>query len=400
MTTFASILAEANIDPKHVKLLRHKPERGDLYASWLEDRPEFEAYQSIQRRDRAVHFQRRYWASFIALKDGRTVFAGMYRPTQRKPVPSDMVTKFSRSSFSPDLYDQYDTEADPALSEYAGRIVVEWNSPRAWVQNGEGNHGVTLLDAPAVDTGPSSSRNPPWTRDELILALDLYIANPSTPGHTAPAVIELSNVLAELGRRTGSAPEGSFRNANGVYMKMMNFRRFDPAVAASGQSGLVRGNKDEEVVWKTFADDPQRLKAVANAIRSQVAAEVAPLRSVAFDDDFVEAPEGRLLSVVHWQRERSRKLVDTCKRKATASGAGLACEACGFDFAEVYGERGRGFIEAHHTKPVHTLGEGQTTKLEDLALVCSNCHRMIHSARPWLSIAELKEILTTRRTTE
>ncbi len=49
-----------------------------------------------------------------------------------------------------------------------------------------------------------------------------------------------------------------------------------------------------------------------------------------------------------------------------------------------------GFIECHHTKPVATLVEGEKTHLDDLVLVCANCHRMVHRGKPWLSIGELK----------
>jgi 5-methylcytosine-specific restriction protein A len=71
----------------------------------------------------------------------------------------------------------------------------------------------------------------------------------------------------------------------------------------------------------------------------------------------------------------------------------LKCEACSFDFKATYGPRGARFIEAHHIKPVHTLVPGSKTRLEDLALFCSNCHRMVHVQRPWLTIQELKDLL-------
>ncbi len=32
--------------------------------------------------------------------------------------------------------------------------------------------------------------------------------------------------------------------------------------------------------------------------------------------------------------------------------ASLECEVCGFNFEEVYGQRGEGFIEGHHIKPL------------------------------------------------
>ena len=43
-----------------------------------------------------------------------------------------------------------------------------------------------------------------------------------------------------------------------------------------------------------------------------------------------------------------------------------------FDFPAKYGERGDGFIEYHHTKPVSELDVGAKTKLADPSLVYSN----------------------------
>jgi len=114
-------------------------------------------------------------------------------------------------------------------------------------------------------------------------------------------------------------------------------------------------------------------------------------------DGIQEAPEGRLLTHLHIARERNRKLVETKRKQAMKINGRLTCEACGFDFAIVYGERGEGFIECHHTKPVATLVEGHTTHVDDLALVCANCHRVIHRDKKWLSIAELKAVLAGAR---
>ena len=106
----------------------------------------------------------------------------------------------------------------------------------------------------------------------------------------------------------------------------------------------------------------------------------------------MEADEGRLLTVLHRHRERSRKLVEQKKAQVLRAQQRLACEVCGFDFAAVYGERGVGFIECHHTRPV-SEGQAAKTRLKDLALVCANCHRMIHAQRPWLTLDELRGLL-------
>lgn len=240
----------------------------------------------------------------------------------------------------------------------------------------------------------SKSRNAPWARDELILALELYLRNRSSPpGKNSQEVAELSKVLNVLGARIGGLRDSRYRNPNGVYMKMMNFRRFDPEYTASGKVGLTRGNKDDEKVWNEFAGDLERLSRVAEAIRSTLTDAAVELLPSVDGYDGVEAEEGRVLTRLHRTRERSRKLVEKRKAKALTQNGCLRCEACGFDFEQAYGERGKGFIEAHHTKPVHELAEGSKTKLEDLVLVCANYHRMIHSARPWLTIRELQQLL-------
>jgi 5-methylcytosine-specific restriction protein A len=67
--------------------------------------------------------------------------------------------------------------------------------------------------------------------------------------------------------------------------------------------------------------------------------------------------------------------------KAAKKHHGTTCQACGLDFAFRYGEIGKGYIEAHHLKPISTLEEGAAVKYEvakDFAVLCANCHRMIH----------------------
>ena len=64
---------------------------------------------------------------------------------------------------------------------------------------------------------------------------------------------------------------------------------------------------------------------------------------------------------------------------------------CQFDFYKIYGDLGKGFIEAHHRVPLSEIDGEKITTLEDLALVCSNCHRMLHKAISTLSIAELRK---------
>lgn len=241
---------------------------------------------------------------------------------------------------------------------------------------------------------PPPTRNPNWVRDELILALDMYMQNPrSPPGKSSPEVRELSNQLNQLNAMLGRTGGQDFRNPNGVYMKVMNFRRFDPSFASLGKSGLRHGGAEEEDVWNEFASDPKQLAATAQAIRSALSQSAQIVVSAEFDD-VEEAQEGRLLAVLHYRRERSRKLVKARIKRAIEETGELRCEACDMSFSERYGEWGDRFMEVHHTRPLHTLEEGRVTPLAELALVCSNCHRMIHRRRQWLTVAELVSIIT------
>jgi 5-methylcytosine-specific restriction enzyme A len=91
--------------------------------------------------------------------------------------------------------------------------------------------------------------------------------------------------------------------------------------------------------------------------------------------------------------ERNRSLVNEQKQGALKLSGRLDCEGCAFDFFAIYGEIGRNFAECHHTLPISDLAEARETKLSDLAIVCANCHRMLHRARPWKTIQELKRLV-------
>ena len=85
---------------------------------------------------------------------------------------------------------------------------------------------------------------------------------------------------------------------------------------------------------------------------------------------------------------------DPKNRKIALEVHGTVCVICGFDFEKVYGERGMGFIEVHHTVPLSSYDEEHTVNPEtDLVPVCANCHRIIHRRRDKvLNIEEMKLI--------
>lgn len=235
-------------------------------------------------------------------------------------------------------------------------------------------------------------RNPPWTQDELVLALELYFLEPSARGDdTHSATQRLSDELNALPLHPQADRSKLFRNANGVALKLANFKRFDPAYIARGRKGLSHGSEREERVWNEFAGDFSRLTRVASAIR-EAGPFVASLDDAMTSED-EEATEGQILTRVHKIRERNRRLVDQKKQITIRKRGRLQCEVCSFCFGTFYGHLGEHFIECHHTVPLSDYRSSSVTKLTDLALVCANCHRMIHRSRPWLTLHELRSFL-------
>ena len=103
------------------------------------------------------------------------------------------------------------------------------------------------------------ARNPTWSRDELILALDLYLRHRERlPDSGDAEIVELSQILNSLfGEQVKDA--ALFRNRNGVYMKLANFRAVDPLHTSQGKRGLSRGGYGTEEVWTEFSQRPDKL---------------------------------------------------------------------------------------------------------------------------------------------
>lgn len=110
--------------------------------------------------------------------------------------------------------------------------------------------------------------------------------------------------------------------------------------------------------------------------------------------------EGKEKYKLHRTLERDSSIGKIAKKKRLQNEGSLSCDVCGFDFLKVYGEIGEGYIEAHHTIPVSEIREARKTKLSEIALVCANCHRMLHrQSGKTLSIHDLKLIISNTKST-
>ena len=131
-------------------------------------------------------------------------------------------------------------------------------------------------------------------------------------------------------------------------------------------------------------DDYGNLRSGNSGIEVRINEDLADLE---LENEYFEGQKKSRLSSFY---ERNPKL-----RLAAIKTHGLSCKVCGFDFKNCYGDLGSGFIEVHHLKPVSTLEASTKVSPEnDMTVVCSNCHRMLHRKRDMvLTPAQLKALL-------
>ncbi len=85
-----------------------------------------------------------------------------------------------------------------------------------------------------------------WTRDELVVAMNLYCKLPfGQLDHRTPAIVE---VAERLGRTPSS-----------VSMKLCNLASLDPVQQARGVAGLKGASAADRAVWREFHDDWERM---------------------------------------------------------------------------------------------------------------------------------------------
>lgn len=83
--------------------------------------------------------------------------------------------------------------------------------------------------------------------------------------------------------------------------------------------------------------------------------------------------------------------------QAKKANSDYRCEVCGFNFEETYGSIGHEYIIAHHNEPVSRRKRPSLTTLEEISLLCANCHAMVHTSNPPLLLHKLKNRLKINR---
>lgn len=111
-----------------------------------------------------------------------------------------------------------------------------------------------------------------WTREELIVAFNLYCKIPFGRIHIRnPLIIELAEAIG----RTPSA----------VSWKLANFARLDPALRKRNVKGASHGARVEVEIWNEFNQNWEKLAFESERLLSQMTPSLV-------DVEYRELPEG------------------------------------------------------------------------------------------------------------
>jgi len=112
--------------------------------------------------------------------------------------------------------------------------------------------------------------------------------------------------------------------------------------------------------------------------------------------DAVVIEEGQHENVSTRVSRRSALLRKAAVKHFTDSTGSIPCKACGFRAELIYGPDRKGLIEIHHLQPLFLSGGASRgisirVALRDVAPLCPNCHRIVHS-KPGtvMSLTELR----------
>jgi hypothetical protein len=169
------------------------------------------------------------------------------------------------------------------------------------------------------------------------------------------------------------------------------------ALAIGEHLACLRLNENSSAIQRAAEEVIRKQRDIFGTSNGAAISSIMKLPISPYEDDYVGL-EGRVLVRIHSFKERDRRLSTEAKRIFKLKNGGrLFCECCGFEPLTLYGERGRERLDAHHRRPVEEMQIETETRIDDLAILCPNCHDVIHARRPWITVEALREEIENLR---
>ena len=222
MLTFNDLLRLEDIDEKRTRLVRHRDGRlapARLHEAWREDRPAFEDYQRVQKRD--IFHVGDLIASFIVTEAGKTVFVGMYAVEGKGAARAGQVDALTGHDVSDHF--NYDLRPTGDLAAYVDRAVIDWGAGhRSWVQR------ASRQEKPIIEIAAQHEPRFPGFR-EFVRRVDEI---PSLPNGWKQVLRSVKGVYLLVDVESGQQYVGSAKGADSLLGRWMQY-------ATDGHGGNV-----------------------------------------------------------------------------------------------------------------------------------------------------------------
>ncbi len=173
----------------------------------------------------------------------------------RRAIKEGLVQKFSgatwevaKKRYKGDVFMPAGWRRGDAIPQYVAALGEGWAHGRVeskLVSGGRNENvvGKVEIPAPGKPSVPTKMPRRDWSRDELLVVINLYQQLTFGKLHARnPAVIELARRLE--------------RSEGSVAMKLSNFASLDPALKLRGIKGLKGASELDRTVWAEFYNDP------------------------------------------------------------------------------------------------------------------------------------------------
>lgn len=182
-----------------------------------------------------------------------------------------------------------------------------------------------------------------WTRDELLLAFNLYCKIPFGRMHRGnPEIIQLASVIE--------------RTPSSVAMKLVNFASLDPAHQQRKVSGLRNASRSDREIFAEFSSDWESLAFESESARVRLLESESSEKEAAIET--VEIPQGK----TERQQLVRVRTVQGFFRRAVMASYEYRCAICGICIVEL--------LNASHIIPWNANVERRADPTNGLAL-CS-----------------------------
>lgn len=118
------------------------------------------------------------------------------------------------------------------------------------------------------------------------------------------------------------------------------------------------------------------------------------------DDDILRGAEadGAGTTLQQAKRYRQHRAIErqSSHSKLVKKKLGTRCMGCSSQLEELYGPVAAGYIEAHHLSPLSALEDDEIVQFDpekDFAVLCPNCHRIIHRMDDCSDVEALRKLV-------